>query len=166
MTICQKFNVTENWLGNDHADEIESFHHAGNEGLIGFEHEEAKQGALDLLHEIINDGDPTYRRAIMANLTAFSTAIRERQQREKVETEVAGLKADQIKTAGETEKLRQELAELRGIVQAHARASTYTGPERRLIPDRRVMAGESPDGIEHRRGLDRRVKETHDGETA
>ena len=126
------------------------------EKSMGVEKGSDEWDALGLLYEIVKDGDPAYRRAIMANLTAFSTAIRERKKREEL----------QEKNAAETEKLRQEIAELRAIVQTNARAATYTVPERRHIPDRRQANGGSPDGIEHRGGLDRRAKAIPDGDHA
>jgi transcriptional regulator with XRE-family HTH domain len=115
------------------------------EKSMGVEKGSDEWESIGLLYEIVKDGDHAYRRAIIANLVAFSTAIRERKKREELESEVAGLKADQEKNAGETEKLRQELNELREIVKSQARAEAYTGPERR------ITAGKSPDGIEHRR---------------
>jgi len=127
------------------------------EKSMGVEKSSDEWDALGLLYEIVKEGDPAYRRAIMANLVAFSTAIRERKKSAGLESEVAGMKAEQVKTAGEMEKLRQELSELRAIVQTHAREVTYTGPERRLGPDRRIADGASPDGIEHRSGLERRA---------
>lgn len=139
-------------------------HRPDFEKSMGVERGSDEWEAIGMLYEIVKDGDPAYRRAIMANLVAFRDAIRDRRRRAEMESELSSLKADQARDRAETEKLRQQITELRAIMQASTSAATYTGPDRRDGMDRRKTVGESPDGIEHRSGLDRRAKVIPNGD--
>jgi hypothetical protein len=119
--------------------------------------------ALGLLHEIVTDEDPTFRRAILANLNAFSSAIGERRKRAEIEQRLAEAEHKQKVDAAEIARLREGLAVLRERIETHAMVHTYTDRERRNGADRRQIEGVSPTGTERRSGEDRREDKNNNG---
>lgn len=153
-SVALRFNVSEDWLttGNKLQEtkqeegpyDLHGGYKPDFEKSMGIQRGSDEWEALGMLYEIMRDNDPTYCRAIMSSLRAFTAAIRERGRRVQNELDI--------------EELKTQVAELRAIVQGHSRAATYSGPERRSGLDRRESPGVSPDGIEHRSGFDRRTK--------
>lgn len=124
--ICQFFGVDEEWLSTPHLGvkdpETENISDPHNpKSTEGYPLESAKQ----MLKKIYASGDFLLINAIYSNLRAFSAATENKSR---------------------IDNLELELAELKAIVQKHARAAT----------NRRQIVGVSPTGIERRSGEDRR----------
>ena len=88
--------------------------------------------AHKMLDVVLDSNDLVLKRAIISNLEAFSGSV------------------DGI------ERLRQEMAELRAIMQGFVKATTSGGHDRRSGVDRRQINGLSPTNQERRSGHDRR----------
>lgn len=105
--------------------------------------------AMDLLGVIYASRDETLIRAIYSNLHAFAQVVAEREKRNQLESTLETLRS-------ETDSLRKEVAELKSVLQAQARAATYIGPERRSGIERRRQPTDKLDGVDRRSGVDRR----------
>jgi len=101
--------------------------------------------AFLLLLEIFESKNNLYKRAIYANLQAFSGAIKNEARMRSLEERDA--------------ERGRELAELRALIKNHAKAHAYYGEDRRSGIERRQIEGVGPAGIERRSGEDRRKTE-------
>ena len=97
--------------------------------------------AVEMLASIYNSKNQEVIRAINANLQVFSQAVEQ---------------------AGRIDQLKRDVDELRGLVKKHAQLHAYYGQDRRSGQERRQTPGQSPTGIERRRGEDRRKVEIND----
>jgi transcriptional regulator with XRE-family HTH domain len=164
LTVCQKFNVTEEWLGAEHPEETAQSvsqpappydPHGGwkpsitIEQFVGIPRGLGMGSAIDLLASIYASRDETLIRAVYSNLRAFAQVVGEREKRSQLESMLETLQ-------DETVRLKKEVAELKSVLQAQVQAATYVGPERRSGIERRQHQADRINGIERRSGVDRR----------
>jgi hypothetical protein len=156
LTVCQKLDVTEEWLGTEHGSDSEEVHqpkedyapHGGwkprsIEEMTGVPKGLGMGKAVDLLATIYAAKDEMLIRAINANLAAFCSAVGEKERR--------------IEREQDLQRLEARVAELENIIAKNGPVQVYAGPERRGGGERRANTDPAfPESQNKRNGTDRR----------
>jgi hypothetical protein len=143
LSACQKFNVTEDWLGVEHTGESKAISepepeyalHGGYEPdpekSSGFSADSSEWRAMGKLHDLLSGGNGVFKRAIIANLDAFSTAKDIQSKNEELAGQVKALRNENTTLAARLDTLEQQLAQ-KGLVviESTADARIKTGPGR------------------------------------
>ena len=124
-------------------------HEADVEAVTEFKNHPDNAEPVAQLKYILDSGNEVFKRAIQANLQAFSAAI-------STDARIKTLEEISIKQS-------QQLIELRELVKEGVKRHAYYGQDRRSGADRRQVAGVSPTGIERRSGEDRRQRPNDNG---
>jgi hypothetical protein len=157
LTVCQKLDVTEEWLGTEHGSDSNEVKqpqppfdpHGGwkprsIEEMTGVPKGLGLGKAVDLLATIYAAKDEMLIRAINANLEAFCSTVGEKERRVEREQELQQLEA--------------RVKELENIISKNGPVQVYSGPERRKGPERRICCDQCyPEENNKRNGTDRRT---------
>jgi hypothetical protein len=144
-SICSAFNVSRAWIDSG-AGEIFTLSriadppseydlHGGYkpdpEKASGFRGDSAEWMAMGKLHDLLSGGNDVFKRAILANLDAFSIAKDIQSKNEELSGQVNALRNENTTLAARLDTLEQQLTQ-KGLVviESTADARSKTGPGR------------------------------------